>query len=69
MRDILLKLHQKHGNLVRIGPNSLSISTPEQIKVVYQAQPIWTKTTFYDGFTGVVKNLFGTQDVRPRCCF
>ena len=30
-----ISLHQKHGLLVRLGPNSVSVSDPEAIKVIY----------------------------------
>lgn len=31
----LQHLHKQHGNLVRIGPNRLSISDPDSIKQIY----------------------------------
>ncbi|KAI0202517.1 cytochrome P450 [Astrocystis sublimbata] len=35
LRERLLELHAKHGPVVRYGPNSISISDPEVINVVY----------------------------------
>lgn len=39
----LVRLHQKYGNLVRIGPNHISISDPNAVAVVYATNPVWQK--------------------------
>lgn len=31
----LRELHDRHGEIVRLGPNSLSFSTPEAVKAIY----------------------------------
>ena len=30
-----IRLHEKHGALVRLGPNVVSVSDPEAIKIIY----------------------------------
>ena len=30
-----IKLHKKHGDIVRLGPNTLSFSNPEALKDIY----------------------------------
>lgn len=39
----LIRLHQKHGHLVRIGPNHISVSDPNAVAVVYATNPVWQK--------------------------
>jgi len=38
------KLHQKYGTAVRMGPNMISLSDPDLIKVVYTHKPRWKKS-------------------------
>ncbi len=33
--ETLVHLHRKHGKLVRIGPNAISVADPEAVKVIY----------------------------------
>ncbi|KAK1675963.1 cytochrome P450 [Colletotrichum godetiae] len=47
--DTLVALHEKYGDVVRVGPNMLSFRQG-------------SATKFYDGFTSFNPNLFGTQD-------
>lgn len=35
LHSTLLALHQKHGDIVRIGPKELSVVEPEAVKTVY----------------------------------
>jgi hypothetical protein len=35
MHNVYLELHQKYGSLVRVGPNCVSISSPEALAAVY----------------------------------
>jgi hypothetical protein len=35
--------HQKWGSAVRVGPNAISLSDPELIKVVYTSKNAWLK--------------------------
>ncbi|KAF2460199.1 cytochrome P450 [Lineolata rhizophorae] len=60
--DTLLKLHRKHGKLVRIGPNHLDVSDADSVKNIFGAGRTYPKSTFYDAFTALRPNLFGTRD-------
>ena len=42
-----IELHRKHGPLVRIAPNHVSVSDPEFIPVIYSTKEDYTKTGFY----------------------
>ena len=35
MHNVYLDLHKKYGNLVRVGPNCVSVSGPEALAAVY----------------------------------
>ena len=48
--DVQLSLHRRHGHIVRVAPNELSISDPEAIKIIYNAKGTFVKTDFYDVF-------------------
>ena len=41
--EIHQKSHEKHGDLVRLGPNMVSISNPEAVPVVYPMRPGFRK--------------------------
>ncbi|KAF1809510.1 cytochrome P450 [Eremomyces bilateralis CBS 781.70] len=43
------RLHAKHGEYVRIGPNLLSISDPDMVMPVHGAQSTFEKAEWYDG--------------------
>lgn len=45
--DTYLKLHKKHGDLVRIGPNCVSVCKPDMIPVIYGIQNRYVKSDFY----------------------
>lgn len=34
-QDTLIALHRSHGDLVRVGPNTVSVADPEAVKVIY----------------------------------
>ena len=62
-----ISLHRKHGKLVRIAPNHVSISDPEYISVFYGIKENYTKTGFYPIQCISWKklpemNLFSTRD-------
>jgi hypothetical protein len=62
-----IALHAKHGKLVRIAPNVISISDPEEIPKIYGVKGHFTKTAFYPiqaiSWRGKVRpNLFSTRD-------
>ncbi|KAK8878771.1 cytochrome P450 monooxygenase [Apiospora arundinis] len=48
------KLHDKHGPVVRIGPNTLDIDYPELIKTFYGTDGKWKKTEFYQNNSAIV---------------
>lgn len=52
----LINLHRKHGKLVRLGPNHVSISDPDAIPIVYATNPTWIKGPSYYGAIPVSKN-------------
>lgn len=39
----MVKLHEKYGLLVRIGPNHISVSDPAAVSVVYSTNPVWRR--------------------------
>jgi hypothetical protein len=41
-----IALHRKHGDVVRIGPNTLSFSSPAAAKVIYGLNNGFTKVSF-----------------------
>lgn len=43
----LVRLHEKYGKLVRIGPNHISISDPNAVPIVYSTNPVWKKVRKY----------------------
>lgn len=51
----LVALHKKHGKLVRIGPNHISVSDPAAIPTVYGTSPVWVKGPSYYGAATVSK--------------
>lgn len=51
----LVALHKKHGKLVRIGPNHISVSDPAAIPIIYSTNPVWPKGPSYYGAATVSK--------------
>jgi hypothetical protein len=51
-------LHQKYGPVVRIGPNELSFTGEEPMKVIYGAGTNFYKPQFYDLFIAYVSQLY-----------
>ncbi len=62
----VFKLHEKHGNIVRLGPNYVSLADPADIKVIYGFAKRLNKSQFYAPFTpyGVKSNVFSVIDDR-----
>ncbi|KAH0847275.1 cytochrome P450-like protein [Fonsecaea pedrosoi] len=63
----LRTLHDQHGHIVRLGPNSLSFSSPEALKSIYGLNNRLMKSAFYPvqmqlARGEVLQSLFGTQD-------
>ncbi|KAB8229879.1 cytochrome P450 [Aspergillus alliaceus] len=64
-----IALHRKHGDVVRIGPNTLSFGSPAAAKVIYGLNKGFTKSGFYPVQMTVSKgeplpSLFSTLDER-----
>ncbi|KAF2717915.1 putative P450 monooxygenase [Polychaeton citri CBS 116435] len=55
-------LHQKHGKLVRVQPNQVSIADPEAIPIVYGHGTGFLKSDYYDAFVSIQRGLFNTRD-------
>ncbi|KAL6407021.1 hypothetical protein AUP68_09842 [Ilyonectria robusta] len=62
MPETLTQLHDKYGEVVRVGPNDLSFNGGKASAQIYKAGRGLPKTKFYNGFTTFNPNLFGTQD-------
>ncbi|RBA11106.1 hypothetical protein FPRO05_04279 [Fusarium proliferatum] len=63
----LQKLHAKHGDIVRYGPNALSFADPAVLKSIYGLSKGYVKSDFYIVQQSVVKghrlaSLFSTTD-------
>ncbi|KAH7022054.1 pisatin demethylase [Ilyonectria destructans] len=42
-----IKLHEKYGNIVRLGPRTVSVGDPEAIKIIYGLNSGFVKSDFY----------------------
>jgi hypothetical protein len=40
-----IQLHEKYGPLVRLGPNVVSVSDPEAIKIIYSHTSVYQKAS------------------------
>ncbi|KAK3072404.1 hypothetical protein LTR53_006897, partial [Teratosphaeriaceae sp. CCFEE 6253] len=52
--DTYLKLHKQHGDLVRVGPNCVSISKPDMISTIYGIQKGYIKSDFYAVWQNII---------------
>ncbi|KAB8342796.1 hypothetical protein FH972_022394 [Carpinus fangiana] len=60
---VMVDLHAKHGKLVRIAPNELSIAEPSDIKKIYGAGTKFRKSDWYSVWQGRRKfDLFPERD-------
>ncbi|PLB36518.1 cytochrome P450 [Aspergillus candidus] len=62
-----LRLHERHGPLVRLGPNNVSVSSPAAISILYNTRTRYAKSDFYPVMGNVahgkvVPTIFSTQD-------
>ncbi|KAL4768233.1 hypothetical protein BDW60DRAFT_219845 [Aspergillus nidulans var. acristatus] len=62
-----IALHRKYGDVVRLGPNTLSFASPSAIKIIYGLNKGFTKSEFYPVQMTVSKgeplpSLFSTLD-------
>ncbi|KIY04073.1 uncharacterized protein Z520_00765 [Fonsecaea multimorphosa CBS 102226] len=60
--DTMVKIHEKYGPVVRIGPNDLNFNGARAIAPIYRVGRKMPKGIFYSAFTSFVPNLFGTTD-------
>ncbi|KAJ5596154.1 hypothetical protein N7450_002612 [Penicillium hetheringtonii] len=59
----LTELHAKYGTIIRYGPDKLSITDEDAIKMVYQTGGRnMPKTEFYDAYGAAHPNVFGMRD-------
>ncbi|KAJ5513066.1 hypothetical protein N7463_002618 [Penicillium fimorum] len=56
------KAHKKHGDMVRIQPNHVSIANVDAINAIYGHGNGFLKSDFYDAFVAVSRGLFSTRD-------
>lgn len=74
--DTLERLHERHGEVVRVGPNELHFSRPETYHEIYNANNRWDKEeSLYHSF-GEDRSSFGylaykdakdRKDILSRC--
>lgn len=63
MNTTMIALHKKHGPLVRVGPNELSVSDLTAIKTIYGAGTQFRKSDWYSVWQGHRKfDLFAERD-------
>ncbi|KAI1614678.1 putative benzoate 4-monooxygenase cytochrome P450 [Exophiala viscosa] len=59
----LTKLHEKHGPIVRYGPDKLSVTDEACIPIIYQKSgKSMPKTEFYDAYGAAHPNVFGMRN-------
>ncbi|KAJ5182091.1 hypothetical protein N7449_012238 [Penicillium cf. viridicatum] len=46
--QLYMRLHDKYGPTVRVGPNRYSFSRPEDVKLIYELGGKFSKTQYYD---------------------
>ena len=65
--QVVHDLHQKHGKMVRIAPNHVSIADHKALNAVYGHSTGTLKSDFYDAFAapGFPRGLFNTRS-RPE---
>ncbi|KEF51439.1 uncharacterized protein A1O9_12588 [Exophiala aquamarina CBS 119918] len=52
--DTNLRLHKKHGDVVRLGPNYVSISMPDAIESIYGIGKGFSKSHFYSPWQNII---------------
>lgn len=62
-----LRLHQRYGPFVRLGPNNVSVGSPAAIPVLYNTRTRYPKSAFYPvmgtvAYGKVVPSIFSTRD-------
>ena len=66
-KPTLIELHQRHGDVVRIGPNTLRFAHPQAVKDIYGADKPFNKSDYYSVAAAVAKGrpnpfLFSSLD-------
>ncbi|KAK6831801.1 hypothetical protein RU639_002886 [Aspergillus parasiticus] len=62
-----IDLHKKYGPIVRISPNTVSISDPSAIKQIYLGRTTLMKSKFYEPFGDPLDpNLFSETDIKKH---
>ncbi|TRX98039.1 hypothetical protein FHL15_001249 [Xylaria flabelliformis] len=61
--------HRKYGPVVRIGPNTISFSSPEALHTIHGSRQAYPKSDFYKPTSAMFEgapllNMFSTQDVK-----
>ena len=60
--DRILKWHRRHGPIVCIAPNEVSVATLEATKEIYGATSRWEKSKYFDHFKGYnMRSVFATK--------
>ncbi|KAF3171428.1 hypothetical protein TWF225_010599 [Orbilia oligospora] len=64
-QDTYIRLHKKYGNVVRVGPNCVSVSGLDAIQAIYNVQDKFPKSEFYTPQQFIVRgkpyeNMFNT---------
>ncbi|KAJ5601139.1 pisatin demethylase [Penicillium lagena] len=62
-----LRLHERYGPLVRLGPNNVSVGSPDAIPILYNTRTRYPKSAFYPVMGNVahgkvVPTIFSTRD-------
>ncbi|KAF4120851.1 benzoate 4-monooxygenase [Geosmithia morbida] len=57
--------HKKHGRVMRIQPNHISINDDKAISIIYGHGNGFLKAEFYDAFVSIQRGLFNTRS-RPE---
>ncbi|KAJ5315081.1 cytochrome P450 [Penicillium atrosanguineum] len=65
--DFYRSLHKKYGPIVRTGPNTVDISDPRSLPIIYGISSKFVKSAFYDVFNPffedkVMPSLFSVRD-------
>lgn len=59
----LTELHARYGQVVRYGPDKLSVTDEAAVPIVYQkGGRLFPKTEFYDAYGAAHPNVFGMRD-------
>ncbi|KAF5617651.1 cytochrome P450 monooxygenase [Fusarium tjaetaba] len=64
----IIELHQRYGDIVRIGPNAVSIADPAALESIYGLKANYRKSKFYNAFMQMnkgkpVESFFTTQNI------